>query len=334
MSMNIGNERSHPNDIEMTNPPVKTPSDTDTDTGEFVSHDEDETSRFLAEAPRQRVRVVVAGKSDKGNVRPTNEDNFIAVKRYRGRELLTTSLPLDMLEHVEDHAYTYAVADGMGGRDFGELASLLALKTGWELGSDEIKWTVKINDREEEELRQKAEVFFQLIHRTLHEAVRQNPRMSGMGTTLTICYTTGPELFVMHAGDSRAYLIRDGDARQLTRDHNMAQVLVDAGAAIAGSAEAKRVRHVLTNCLGGQTGAVTVDVTQEKLQDGDRLLLCSDGLTDMISDKEIAAEITRHQAPSDACHALVELALERGGRDNITVLIAHYLFDNEINRPR
>ena len=299
----------------------------ESDTGEFFAT-EDETSRFYAEDPRQRVRVIVAGKSDTGKVRPTNEDNFIAVKRYRGRELLATSLPRHMLERAEDYAYAFAVADGMGGRDFGELASLLALKTGWELGGDEIKWTVKITDREEEELRQKADVSFQLIHRAIHEAVRQNPKMSGMGTTLTVCYSTGPELFVMHAGDSRAYLIRDGKARQLTHDQNMAQVLVDAGVAKAGSAEAKKMRHVLTNCVGGQTGSVVVDVTQETLQHNDRLLLCSDGLNEMLTDDEIAAEVTRHPTPSDACDVLIALANERGARDNVTVVLAHYLFDN------
>lgn len=322
--MNLGSERAARDGLEVTEDPVAT--STDTDTGEFFSPD-DETSRFYTDTPTQRVRVVVAGKSDKGKVRPTNEDNFIAVKRYRGRELLATSLPHDMLERAEDYAYTFAVADGMGGRDFGELASLLALKTGWELGSDEIKWPVKMNDQEEEEFRQKAEVFFQLIHRSLHDAVRQNPKMTGMGTTLTICYSTGPELFVMHAGDSRAYLIRDGQARQLTHDHNMAQVLVDAGAAVAGSAEAKRMRHVLTNCVGGQTGSVDVDVTQEKLQHDDRLLLCSDGLNDTMTDAEIAAEVVRHPSPSDACNALITLALERGAKDNVTVVLAHYLFE-------
>ena len=322
--MNLKSEHSATS--ELGNRKEPSPTSGEVETGEFFATD-DEVSRYYTKAPRQRVHVVVAGRSDKGKVRETNEDNFIAVKRYRGRELLASSLPKEMLESEDDLAYTFAVADGMGGRDFGEIASLLALRTGWELGFDEIKWTVKINDREQEEFRQKADVFFQLIHRALHQAVRENPKMSGMGTTLTICYSTGPELFVVHAGDSRAYLCREGKIRQLTHDHNLAQVLVDAGAAAPGSAEVKRLRHVLTNCLGGQTGSVSVDVINEQLHDNDRLLLCSDGLNDGISDLEIAAEIARHPTPGHACDALIALALDRGAKDNVTVVIAHYQFD-------
>lgn len=322
--MNLESEHSGISELGNRNE-ASTPSG-EIETGEF-SQPYDEVSRYFTEAPSQRVHVVVAGRSDKGKVRETNEDNFIAVKRYRGRELLTSSLPKEMLGSEDDLAYTFAVADGMGGRDFGEIASLLALRTGWELGGDEIKWMVKVNDREEEEFRHKAEVYFQLIHQALHRAVRENPKMSGMGTTLTICYTTGPELFVVHAGDSRAYLYREGKIRQLTHDHNLAQVLVDAGAAAPGSTEVKRLRHVLTNCLGGQTGSVVVDVIHEQLRDDDRLLLCSDGLNDGISDVEIAAEIARHPTPDHTCDALIALALDRGAKDNVTVVIAHYQFD-------
>ena len=324
--MNLSGElpRTGAGEARPENEPSK--ASNDVDTGDYANP-ENEVSRYFTEAPRQRVRVIVAGKSDQGKVRTTNEDNYLAVKRYRGREVLATSLASDMLQSEDDYAYTFAVADGMGGRDFGELASLLALRTGWELGGDEIKWTVKVNDREEEEFRHKSEIFFQLIHRTLHEAVLDNPKLRGMGTTLTICYSTGPELFVVHAGDSRAYLHREGKIKQLTHDHNMAQVLVDAGAAIAGSADARKMRHVLTNCLGGQTGEVDVDVSHEKLRDNDRLLVCSDGLNEMLTDPEIAAELTRHPVPQDACDALIALALERGARDNVTVLLAQYEFE-------
>ncbi len=297
------------------------------DTSEYEIPVMNPPSRFWELEPRDRVRLEVAGRSDPGKVRPSNEDNFLAVKRYRGRELLATSLPENMLEASEDFAYTMAVADGMGGHEFGELASLLALRTGWELGGDEIKWTVKVNDREETELRQKADIFFQLIHKALHDVARESPRVRGMGTTLTLCYSTGPELFVMHAGDSRAYLFRDDRLRQLTRDHNLAQVLVDSGAAEAGSAEAKKMSHMLTNCLGGQSSAVEVDVRHEHLQHDDRVLLCTDGLNDVVSDEEIEHVLAANPTPAGACGALMDLALKRGARDNVTVLVGRYLFE-------
>ncbi|RDJ93221.1 hypothetical protein B4Q13_23370, partial [Lacticaseibacillus rhamnosus] len=116
-----------------------------------------------------------------------------------------------------------AVADGMGGRNFGEIARLLALRTGWELGGDEIKWSMKMNDNEVDELKRKAEALFRLIDHALHVEARDHPRLAGMGTTFTVCYSTGDELFVVHAGDSRAYRFRGGVLRQLTRDNTLAR---------------------------------------------------------------------------------------------------------------
>src|SRR5262245_25635640 len=143
-----------------------------------------------------------------------------------------------------------------------------------------------------------------------------------MGTTLTICYTTGLELFVLHAGDSRAYLYRGGVLRRLTRDHTHAQAMIDAGLAEPESYATMSRRHVLTNYVGG--GKVAVDVEQHRLADGDRLLLCTDGLTDLVSEAEIAALLEAHPRPDDGCRVLVDRALEGGGRDNITVVLASY----------
>src|SRR5262245_25183904 len=113
------------------------------ETADFVSFG-DEVAKFYEREPRTRARIEVGGKSHPGLLRANNEDNFLIVKRYRGREVLLTSLPKELLEPREDHAYTLAVADGMGGANFGELASLLAMRTGWELGGDEIKWNVRM----------------------------------------------------------------------------------------------------------------------------------------------------------------------------------------------
>ncbi|MFI5461381.1 MAG: PP2C family protein-serine/threonine phosphatase [Isosphaerales bacterium] len=285
-------------------------------------------SPFYETEPKVRVHVEVAGRSHPGKVRENNEDNYLAVRRYRGREVLLTSVPEEILEPTEDHAFTFAVADGMGGCNFGELASLIAVQTGWELGGGEIKWSMKINDREVEELRQKAETFFQLIDDALHAEVRASPRLAGMGTTLTICYSTGPELFVMHVGDSRAYLYRDGVLRRLTRDHTLAQRMIDTGVAEPGSREVRRVRHVLTNVLGGPNNNVTVDVEHFRICDGDTVLLCTDGLTDMVADDDIAHVLGQHHSPADACNVLLELALESGGKDNVTVVLARYQIED------
>lgn len=297
------------------------------DTGEYPPF-ADRVSKFYEAEPRTRMRIVVAGKTHPGLVRHNNEDQYLAVKRYRGREVLTTSYPEGLLEPTEDRAYMLAVADGMGGQRFGQLASLLAMRSGFELGGDEIKWTVRVNDREIAELRQKAEVFCRLLNESLAAEVRENPKLAGMGTTLTICYSAGPNLFTVHVGDSRAYLYRNGTLSRLTRDHNLGQVLIDAGEAEPDSEEVLRVRHILTNCLGGP-GGVKVDVDHYMLEDGDRVLLCTDGLNDMIGDDMIGGVLGRNPEPAAACAALVEAALEAGGRDNVTVLVASYYLDEQ-----
>jgi protein phosphatase len=295
------------------------------DTAEFIGKDQREAA-FYEREPRLTARVDVAGRSHPGKVRENNEDHFLAVKRYRGRQILATSLSTELLDPSEDYAYTFSIADGMGGQRFGEIASELALQTGWDLGGDEIKWPVKMNDREEDDLRRKAEVFFSLIDKALQAEGRDHPHLAGMGTTLTVCYSTGPELFVMHAGDSRAYLFREGTLTQLTHDHTMGQVLVDSGVVESGSEVARKMGHVLTNCLGGPDHPVVVDVYHHRLQHGDLLLLCTDGLTDMVPDPEIASLLTLHPRPSAAADALLDLALQRGGKDNVTVLLARYAF--------
>ena len=291
------------------------------DTGEYVAFEES-VARFFEEEPRTAVRVEFGALSHPGLVRENNEDHYLVVHRRRVRDVLLSNLPVERLNQAEQEAYSLLVADGIGGHAFGELASFLALWTAWDLGGEEIKWAVKMNPREADELKQKAAVFFGLLDRTLLSAALGRPRLSGMGTTLTACYTTGPELFVLHAGDSRAYLYRGGALRRLTRDHTHAQAMIDAGLAEPESYAAISRRHVLTNYVGA--GNVTVDVEHHRLADGDRLLLCTDGLTDLVSEVEIAALLDSHPRPDEACRALVDRALASGGRDNITVVLASY----------
>ena len=299
------------------------------ETEEYLAFDE-LVCRFYEIEPRRPVKAEFAARTDPGKVRERNEDNYLVVRRRRERDVLMTSLARELLPQPEQVTYTLAVADGMGGHAFGDLASYLALRTGWDLGEGEVKWAVKMNEREAHDLDTKAHVFFRLIHRTLHAAAVEQPRLHGMGTTLTICYTTGPELFVMHAGDSRAYRVsRDGRLERLTKDHTVAQVLVDAGVATPDSPEVRRRRHVLTNCLGGPSPGVEVDFSQHHLDDGDLLLLCTDGLTDMVTDDEIRAILAAHPRPDDTCRALVDLALEHGGKDNVTVIVGRYEFPPE-----
>jgi protein phosphatase len=296
-----------------------------TETGDFFSLDE-LASRYFEPGPRAEVRAEFGARTHPGRVRANNEDNYIVVRRRRVRDLIASSLAPETLLPTEPVTYALAVADGMGGHRFGELASLMALRSGWEIGGGEIRWTVSESRREAEEMKVKARLYFQLIHRAIQDEADRNPRLRGMGTTLTVCYTTGRTLFVIHVGDSRAYLLRGGQLRQLTRDHTLAQERIDAGEIEPESPEALRVRHILTNSLGAGWESVEVDVGHHRLEDGDRLLLCTDGLSDLVADDEITGLLDEHSDPTAACRALVDLALDRGGGDNVTAVIGRYEF--------
>jgi protein phosphatase len=165
------------------------------------------------------------------------------------------------------------------------------------------------------------ELTFQRMNQDLREQGEADPACAGMGTTLTGAYTVGPEAFIGHVGDSRAYLYRGGVLTQLTHDHTLAQEFLDAGLPVLS----RSWHHALTNCLGGGANReMWLEFHHLRLADGDRLVLCSDGLTDMVPDEEIARHLGRDAHPQETAGALVEAALQNGGKDNVTVVLAHY----------
>jgi protein phosphatase len=145
-----------------------------------------------------------------------------------------------------------------------------------------------------------------------------------MGTTLTLAYSVGIHLFLIHVGDSRAYLLRRGQLQQLTRDHTVAQALADAGQISQEDVRKHQKRNTLTNYLGGHRGRVKADVRWLRLEDDDRVLLCSDGLSDMVDDRQISECLLGQPEPDRAALKLIQLALDGGGKDNVTVVLAHY----------
>jgi protein phosphatase len=145
-----------------------------------------------------------------------------------------------------------------------------------------------------------------------------------MGTTLTMAYSVGLDLFVAHAGDSRAYLFHEGSLVQVTNDHTLAQILVEAGGLSPEQAKHDKRRNIVTNVVGGPHEGVQAEIHRLGLTDGHVLLLCSDGVSDQVSDDAIATVLTEMANPDDACNHLVQLALESGGRDNITAIVARY----------
>lgn len=291
----------------------------DTDTDDF-STDQQSEARFFGPAP-QPVQVQFGAVSHPGKVRPNNEDHYAIIRRHRSRDLLLSNLPPGTLVPTEEEAYILVVADGMGGAAFGELASMLALRAAWELSERETAWPLNINAPEAESLKEKFAAYSNRIHRALHDRMQAEPKTAGMGTTLTTAYTVGASAFIAHVGDSRAYLHRQGNIYRLTRDHTLAQELTDAG---MPASRAAKFGHVLTNLLGGGQGQVSTEVHHFTLEDGDWLLLCTDGLPRHVTDDEIAVAIQAGTAAQSICEALVNLALDRGGTDNITVIAGQY----------
>jgi protein phosphatase len=281
--------------------------------------------RFFGAGPI-RIAVDLAGLSHPGRVRSNNEDHFLIARRMRTRQVIATNLPREELPETDEDAYSMVIADGMGGAAFGELASRLALRTAWELGAREANWPLKVAPGETGEVLEKLQAYAHLLHESLLERIRSDQTLQGMGTTFTLLYTAGADAFIGHVGDSRAYLYRQDVLTLLTRDHTLAQTMIDADVPIGGPSEMKMMSRVLVNCLGGQEGPVYVDVEHLKLQDGDRLLLCTDGLTDMASPAQITATLAHHDLAADACSALIELALVGGGKDNVTAIVADYTF--------
>jgi protein phosphatase len=267
-----------------------------------------------------RVHARFGALSHPGLVRTSNEDHYVVIERHRGRVVLMTNLPEGYLRPADDIAYLLAVADGMGGAAFGELASMLALRSGWEQAPNAINWTWVVTESEIANLKERVSLVFQRMNEALLERARQEPAYAGMGTTLTGAYTVGPVAFIAHVGDSRAYLFHAGILTRLTRDHTRAQDSLDAGLPVASQSW----YHTLTNCLGGKGQPVWVEFHHFRLADGDQLLLCTDGLTDLVPDEEIAEVLVRGAPPREGVQALVALALARGGRDNVTAILAQY----------
>lgn len=166
--------------------------------------------------------------------------------------------------------------------------------------------------------------YFREIDRRITRKSESDRRLFGMGTTMTLAYSVGIHLFIIHVGDSRAYLFRKGHLQQLTRDHTVAQALADAGEITQQDVRKHRRRNTLTNYLGGHSGKVKADVRWLQLEDGDRVVLCSDGLSDMVDDDDIADCLAANPEPDAAAVALTRKALHNGGKDNVTVVVAQY----------
>src|SRR5262245_9979203 len=237
--------------------------------------------RHSASSP---AKVDLSAMSHRGLVRERNEDTFLVLRGHRGLEVLTTNLgDATMPPRFDAYVFGMLVADGMGGMSAGEVASQMAAQTLIALVVNTPDWVMLTGERENDKILSRMAERYRKLDSAIREEATVNPQLHGMGTTMTVACSLGTDLFLGHAGDSRAYLLRGGKLVRLTQDHTMAQALADAGAISANELVQHQFRHMLTRYLGGQK-PVKADVQQTRLADGDQLLLCTDGLTEMVDD--------------------------------------------------
>jgi serine/threonine protein phosphatase PrpC len=256
------------------------------------------------EAPRVRLDAVMV--TDVGVVRDHNED----------------------AAHIDGRRAFFIVADGMGGHAAGEVASAMAVETvrkSLETARPTIDAFAKHpSDPGRRDLVQLLQNSVLSAHQAVYQRGSRESDKQGMGTTLDVVLVAGPEAFVAHVGDSRAYLIRDGRCAQITTDHTVAEVLVIEGKLSIEEAQVSPLRTILVNAIG-VSADVGVEMAHLQLRPGDRLLLCSDGLHDyFVTEQEIADKLSGSD-PNGALSEMVEMAKDRGGHDNITGVLVNVL---------
>jgi protein phosphatase len=281
----------------------------------------------IAEPLSAHWRVDYSAATHRGLVRINNEDRYSFCRFGRSLHTMLTNLPEGRLpRHVDELGYAMLVADGMGGQAAGEFAAELAVLTLINLELETPDWIVSIQESDAERVLARMAERYRKIDDVIRDFGDREPELAGMGTTLTMACSLGPRAIIAHVGDSRAYLLRAGALHCLTKDHTMVQYLVDTGMVQSADQVARHLRHALVQCLGGDADECEPEVQQLTLTGGDQILLCSDGLSKMVPDADIANLLKQSPTAEAACQALVGAALNNGGKDNVTVVLARYAF--------
>jgi len=239
--------------------------------------------------------LLFAGLSDRGRIRSRNEDEW-----YANSEM-----------------GVFVVSDGMGGQSAGDLSAKVVVTS---LPSMLRRNMEDVEDLEEPEVPAKLMKVLAELSELLHTESRHEPALKGMGATVALTMIRRAKALIGHIGDSRVYLLRDEKLSRLTKDHSLVQILVDFGEITPEQAAIHPIRGQITQFVG-MPGEALPEVQLLHLKHGDRLMLCSDGLTEMLPDREIENLLLECPLPDTACEVLVNAASEEGGRDNITVIV-------------
>src|SRR2546426_9453923 len=278
---------------------------------------------MFGRAPKP-IKIEVFAKTDRGRTRDHNEDRFLVADLTRR----AASLQPAVREHeVGERGTLFVVADGMGGAAAGELASEMATDTIYD---QMVKMWGGEREATPQRFAHRLKEAVEVANGHIHAYAKAHPEVRGMGTTTTAVGVLGDHVYVSQVGDSRAYLIRNGQGVQLTKDQSLMQRLVEAGELTEEEAAHSERRNIILQALGPDA-KVKVDLTYQEIRRGDVLVLCSDGLSGQVKKEEIAEVVSRASDLAQACDRLIALANERGGPDNITVIMAR--FDGDGLRP-
>ena len=279
------------------------------------------TEPFTAEFPALPDGTLeIAGRTDVGLIREHNEDSFLFGDLVSGHSVNENNAPLLRVQAVPS---MMMVADGVGGAASGEIASSMATKIAYEYLRDRwqrggLKGTVIVADALQQALF--------AANKAIHAHAVANRSHHGMGTTATLALTVHGMVYFAQVGDSRAYIIRGGVARQMTKDQSLVQRMVDAGKMTQDQAEKSEHRNIILQALGPEE-AVVPELTRDRMIDGDIVLLCSDGLSNQVASPEIVRATSDIPDMDGICAALVERALQTGAPDNVTVVAARFTTD-------
>jgi len=273
----------------------------------------------MAELPT--INLALYAQTDVGMVRSGNEDNFLILDLSTGKSWTASEQePKELLTYTQGYyGSLLAVSDGMGGALAGEVASRLAVDT-----VRDRMLQLQAHDRYSKiPFHERLRVSIEQANILIHGESQTNPAHKGLGATFTAVATQGNQIFFAQVGDSRAYLIRQGKIFRITKDQSLVQQLIDAGQITEEEAETHSYRNVILQALGAHNN-VNVEVSSLPLCQLDTLVICSDGLSGKIHNEEIEEVINEANDFKSACQTLIDIANERGGEDNITVVIAQF----------
>ena len=271
-------------------------------------------------------RMDIFGLTDIGLVRERNDDQFLIADLKKSVIIHQTSLSYDDETHLlgGSQAQLLLVADGVGGHPGGDRASRMAVQGIVQYLLNTMHWLFRLNDGREDAFLDDLKGALKFTQEKFRQHAEAVPMDQLMGTTITLAYIVWPQVYLVHVGDSRAYVFRGHDVIHLTHDQTYAQALVDAGLMQESEVRKSPLRHVLSGLVGCNPRHLAPEVSQFKLALHDKLLLCTDGLTSQLTDHAIADLLSPDLTSEEACGLLVKAANEAGGQDNTTVVLAHF----------